>query len=139
MLTRLALLSHRVARATHGDYTGLIFCHTRLVHRVHGTNTRPRNKHKNEEWQDRLPPVLGAMCSTLLPDEHGRDLSNLALANKRPRVDRDPIAYSGNVIDPINEDMADCIRGYAGNLREVWETARKRRKQFSTICETSLS
>jgi hypothetical protein len=38
------LLHHRLARATHDDYTGLNFCRTWLVHRLHGTNTRPRKQ-----------------------------------------------------------------------------------------------
>jgi len=67
---------------------------------------------ENTVLQDRLSPVLGVMCNALLLDDHGRDLSNLSLANKRPRIDGNSVAYSGNVIDQINENMANCIRGH---------------------------
>jgi hypothetical protein len=51
------------------------------------------------------------MCNALLLDKHGRDLSNVALTNERSRVDQNPGAYSGNVIDQISENVANCIRG----------------------------
>lgn len=53
---------------------------------------------ENTVLQDRLPPVLGAVCNALLLYKHGRDSGNLALANKRTRVDRGPDARSGNVL-----------------------------------------
>ncbi|MFM0619325.1 hypothetical protein PQR37_35300 [Paraburkholderia nemoris] len=71
-----------------------------------GLTLGPENKHKNEGWQDRLLPVLGAMCNALPLDKQDRELNNLALANKRSRVDHDPVAYSGNMIDQINKNMA---------------------------------
>ncbi|WP_159001059.1 hypothetical protein [Paraburkholderia sp.] len=39
--------------------------------------------------------------------KHGRDSSNLALANKRTRVDRVPVARSGNVIAQINREYGE--------------------------------
>ena len=66
---------------------------------------------ENKGWQDRLSPVLGVMCDALLLDKQDRGLSNLALANKRSRAAQDPVAYSGKVIDQINGNMANCIRG----------------------------
>jgi hypothetical protein len=77
------------------------------VNLAHGICNRQIQEHKSEGWQDRLPPVLGAMCNALLLD---RDLSNLPLINKRWCVDQNPGAYSGNVIDHINVNMANCVR-----------------------------
>lgn len=51
------------------------------------------------------------MRNPRLLDKHGRDLSDLALTNERSRVDQNPGAYSGNVLDQINENMANCVRG----------------------------
>ncbi|MFM0134305.1 hypothetical protein, partial [Paraburkholderia sediminicola] len=53
------------------------------------------------------PPVLGAVCNALLLYKHGRDSSNLALANKRTRVDRGPVARSGNVIAQIKREYGE--------------------------------
>jgi len=36
---------------------------------------------------------------------------SLALANERLRIGQNPEAYSGNVMDQINENMANCIQG----------------------------
>ncbi|KAE8755618.1 hypothetical protein FSO04_33160 [Paraburkholderia madseniana] len=81
------------------------------VNPAHGICERQIQEHKNKGWQDRLSPVLGVMCDALLLDKQDRGLSNLALANKRSRADQDPVAYSGKVIDQINGNMANCIRG----------------------------
>lgn len=124
---RLASLYHRVARATHGDYTGLTFCHTRLVHRVHRTNTRSRNKHKNEGWQDRLPPVLGAMCNALPLDKHGRGLDDLALVKKRSYGNRNPVEYFGDLIDQIsNANIENCTRAAEIARRLQWRRKAER-------------
>jgi hypothetical protein len=82
------------------------------VNPANGICERQIQEHKNKGSQDRLPPVLGAMCNARPPDNHGRGLSTLALANKHSRVDQDAVAYSGNVIDQISENMANCIRGH---------------------------
>jgi hypothetical protein len=67
-----------------------------------GVTPGTKNNKKKEGWQDRLPPVLGVMCNALLLEKHGRDLSHLALFNKRSRVDRDG-AYFGSVIKDQRE------------------------------------
>ena len=68
------------------------------------------NNMKIEGWQDRLPPVLGAMCNAFLLDKHGLGLSNLALVSQRSRVDRDPVARFGSVIDQIHANIENGIR-----------------------------
>jgi hypothetical protein len=48
---------------------------------------------KIEGWQDRLPPVLGAMYRPHPLDKLDRDIiSNLGVTNKRSLVDPDPVA-----------------------------------------------
>ena len=58
------------------------------VNLAHGICERKIQEHKNEGWQDRLPPVLGVMCNALLLDKHERGLSSHKLADKRSRVER---------------------------------------------------
>jgi hypothetical protein len=62
---------------------------------------------ENTVLQDRLPPVLGAVCNALLLYKHEHDPSNLALANRRTRVDRGPVARSGNVIAQIKREYGE--------------------------------
>ena len=66
MRMRLAFLYHRVAHATHGDYTELNFFAQDLYIARTGVTLGPGNRHKNEVWQDRPSPVLGAMHITAL-------------------------------------------------------------------------
>jgi hypothetical protein len=112
---------HELECTTNGSYTEAHFCCAWL----HSTHTEvtlgTKNNMKIEILQDRLPPVLGVMCNALLLDTRGRGLSTLALANKHSRVDQDAVAYSGNVIDQISENMANCIRGHQNSSPSVAE------------------
>jgi hypothetical protein len=78
---------------------------------THGICGRQTEQRKNEGWQDRLPPVLGATCNALPLDKHSHGRSNVTLVDKHSHVDRDPVAYSGDVIDQITENIANCRHG----------------------------
>jgi len=66
---------------------------------------------ENEGWQDRLPPVLGAMCNVPVPGKHGRRPPDLAHINKRSRVDRTQLRISVIVSDQIDDaNIGNCDR-----------------------------
>ncbi|CAB3739851.1 hypothetical protein R8871_06541 [Paraburkholderia graminis C4D1M] len=66
---------------------------------------------ENTVLQDRLAPVLGAMCDQFYRINMVVISVVSRLLTSALRIDQDLGAHFGNVIDQITENMANCIRG----------------------------
>jgi len=73
---------------------------------TNGICERQTEQRKNKGWQDRLPPVLGAVWNALLPNEHRRSTRSDAPVHNRARVD----ALFGHVAAVGNRPAVDWRR-----------------------------
>ena len=85
---------------------------TRRRKRQRKTFTRgDKMRIENTVLQDRLAPVLGAMCDQFYRINMVVISVVSRLLTSALRIDQDLGAHFGNVIDQITENMANCIRG----------------------------